>query len=86
MSKEIDFNAEPASTVKSLTREIDPNIEVVDGIFDGDFYTFKLQSSNGISTTERLSKELLSDLFGKDNAHLYSKLKEKLRNAIGRIK
>ncbi|MGA2352570.1 MAG: hypothetical protein ABSF70_19210 [Terracidiphilus sp.] len=85
MSK-VDLNAEPALSVIKMVSEINPNVEVVDGQINRDFYHFKIQSSNTMRTTEQFSIEHLSDIFGKHNAHLYTKLELKLRNAINRIK
>jgi hypothetical protein len=81
----VDLSAEPALTVIKLVSKINPNVEVVEGQINRDFYHFKLQSSNTKRTTEKFSIEHLSDIFGKPNAHLYAKLEQKLRNAINRI-
>ncbi len=82
---EVDLNTKPATTVKEVIRAIDPNVELVDGILNNDFYSLKLQSSNGKRTVERFRCNLLSDLYGKYNAHLYAELEQQLRNAIKRI-
>ena len=83
---EVDLSAEPALTVIKMVSKINPNVEVVEGQINRDFYNFKFQLSSTKRTTEKFSIEHLSDIFGKPNAHLYAKLEEKLRNAINRIK
>jgi hypothetical protein len=81
----VDLNAKPATTVKEVIRAIDSSVELIEGVLNNDFYSLKLQSSNGKRTTERFRCNLLSDLLGKYNAHLYSELEQQLRNAIKRI-
>jgi hypothetical protein len=83
---EVDLSAEPALTVIKMVSKINPNVEVIEGQINRDFYNFKLQSSNAKRTMEQFSIEHLSDIFGKHNSHLYAKLEQKLRNAIDRIK
>jgi hypothetical protein len=82
----VDINSEPSSTVKKVLNSIDPTVELLDGEFDGDSYNYKFESSAAKRTTQRFSKEHLSDIFGKPNAHLFVKLEQKLRDAINRIK
>jgi hypothetical protein len=58
---EIDLDTKPATTVTEVIRTIDPNVELVEGLLNNDFYSRKLQSSNGKPTTERFRCNLLSD-------------------------
>jgi hypothetical protein len=83
--RELDLNAKPASSVKEVLSAIDPTVEIVEGELNRDFYSFNLQSSNAKRTTAQVRCNLLSDLDGKYNAHLYRELKEILRNAINRM-
>ena len=83
MINKIKFSNEAASAlVRERIKSIDAKVEVIDEKNNGDHFFFKLQLTPKKSNILKLSKELLSDLFGKYTDHLYPKLDQKINDAL----